>query len=133
MNNKLKRKKNTQKNEPIMLFAVWRYCIIVATRSNFISILGTLLNDGFAKYLYNNKHYSSFPGKLCRNDIKGYRVFSLHIKILPWRRSEYDCNNDNDSNIAMDRGLNVFANQKPIICKFWSLLCLHSMHYMRIE
>ena len=45
MNNKLKRKKNTQKNEPIMLFAVWRYWI------NFDStpISGTDISKLFGK------------------------------------------------------------------------------------
>ena len=69
-------------------------------------ILCTLLNDGYAKYVYNNRHRSSFPGQLrhismkkkwCTkfvhktNDIKRYRVISPHIKIRPWHRGWDEC------------------------------------------
>lgn len=71
----------------------------------YIKYLCMLLNYGYSKNVYNNRHYIFFwPIKpnfnqniMCnfffqnKLDIKGYCVISPHIKICPRRRGGYDC------------------------------------------
>lgn len=45
-------------------------------------ILCTLLNDGYAKYVYNNRHCGSFPGQLSHISIKIIIVFLTKKKVI---------------------------------------------------
>lgn len=50
----------------------WILLTLEASRSDFISTFATALNDGYAKYAYNNKHCNSFPGQLSLSIKKTY-------------------------------------------------------------
>lgn len=71
----------------------------------FLKLLSSLLNDGYAKYVYHNRHCSSFPCPLshilmkkgCTQFIyknKGHKLYwflSSHNKIRCWGQGGYGC------------------------------------------
>lgn len=53
-----------------MKFKVFRVLKLKLLSPILYQILGTLLNDGYAKYVYSNRYCSSFPDQLSQVSMK---------------------------------------------------------------